>query len=55
LRFERRYLKENTVARLKSNILAPQKFWAGYANESLYRCITCQRYLRSSITCGKAH
>jgi len=23
---------KNTVARLRSNILATQKFWAGYAN-----------------------
>jgi len=28
-----RYLKQNSVIRLKLNILAPQKFWAGYAIE----------------------
>jgi len=28
---ERRYPKQNTVARLKSNILTQKKFWAGYA------------------------
>jgi len=30
-------------------------FWADYAPESLYCCTTCQRCLRSTITCGKAH
>jgi len=30
---ERRYLKQNTVASLKSNILPPQKFLSGYATE----------------------
>jgi len=34
LRFERRYPKQNTVAHLKSNILARQFFWAGYATPS---------------------
>jgi len=29
--FERRYPKQNNVARLKSNILPPKKLWAGYA------------------------
>jgi len=29
--FERRFSKQNSVIRLKSNILAPQNFWAGYA------------------------
>jgi len=29
--FERRFCKQNSVIRLKSNILAPLKFWAGYA------------------------
>jgi len=29
--FESRYPKQNSVIRLKSNILAPQKFWADYA------------------------
>ena len=29
--FERRFSKQNSVIRLKSNILAPPKFWAGYA------------------------
>ena len=31
--FERRCLKQNTVARLKSKIFAPPKFWAGYTTE----------------------
>ena len=29
--FRRKYLKQNTVARLKSNILTHPKFWAGHA------------------------
>jgi len=29
--FERRYPKQNSVIRLKSNILAQKKFWARYA------------------------
>jgi len=29
--FDRRYPKQNTVARLNSNALAPPTFWAGYA------------------------
>ena len=28
--FKWQYLKQNTVARLKSNILAHPKFWAGH-------------------------
>jgi len=31
--FERRFSKQNSVIRLKSNILPPQTFWAGYATE----------------------
>jgi len=31
LGFERRFSKQNSVIRLKSNILAPPKFWAHYA------------------------
>ena len=34
LSFERRFYKQNRVNRLKSNILAPQNFWAGYATGS---------------------
>jgi len=34
--FERRFSKQNSGIRLKSNILAPQKFWAVYATGSLY-------------------
>jgi len=61
LRFERRYPEENTVARLTSNILDCQiswpakNFWAVCATVSLYGCITCQRCLRSTVTCGKTH
>jgi len=33
--FKRQYLKQNTVARLKSNILTHPKFWAGYATAHL--------------------
>ena len=33
LRFEKRYPIQNTVARLKSKILAPPKVWAGYHAE----------------------
>jgi len=29
--FERRFSKQNSDIRLKSNILVPQTFWAGYA------------------------
>jgi len=29
--FERRFSKPNSVIRVKSNILPPQNFWAGYA------------------------
>ena len=29
--FERRFSKQNSVIRPKTNILAPPKFWAGYA------------------------
>jgi len=29
--FKRQYLKQNTVARLKPNILTRPKFWAGHA------------------------
>jgi len=28
--FKRQYLKQNTVARLKSNILTQSRFWAGH-------------------------
>jgi len=28
--FERRFSKQNSVIRLKSNIYAPSNFWAGY-------------------------
>jgi len=45
LPFEKRYPKEYTVARLKSNIWPQNKYWAGSATEPLYRCITCQRCL----------
>jgi len=31
LSFERRFSKQNSVIRLKSNILPPANFWAGYA------------------------
>jgi len=30
--FKRQYLKQNTVDRLKSNILTLPKFWAGHAS-----------------------
>ena len=33
--FERHFSKQNGVIRLKSNILAPPNFWAGYATETL--------------------
>ena len=29
--FKRQYIKQNTVAHLKSNILTHPKFWAGHA------------------------
>jgi len=29
--FESFFSKQNSIIRLQSNILAPQKFWAGYA------------------------
>jgi len=32
--FERRYPKQNIVIHLKSNILVPPNFWAGYATVS---------------------
>jgi len=31
LSFERRFYKQNSVNRLKSNILVSPNFWAGYA------------------------
>ena len=31
--FERHFSKQNSVVRLKSNILPPPKFWAGYATD----------------------
>jgi len=31
LSFERRFYKQNSVNRLKSNILVHPEFWAGYA------------------------
>jgi len=31
--FERRFSQQNSVIRLKSNILAPTNFWAGYATD----------------------
>jgi len=34
--FEREYLKQNTVARLKSNILTHPKFWAGFATAPVF-------------------
>jgi len=34
--FEKRFSKQNSVIRLKSNILAPQSFPAGYATDSDY-------------------
>jgi len=45
--FEKRYPKENTVARLKSNILAPQIFGLATPMSHCigYHCITCQRCL----------
>jgi len=39
--FERRFSKQNSVIRLKSNILATPKFWAGYASVC-YHCRTGQ-------------
>ena len=33
LYFERLFSQQNNVIRLKSNILAPPNFWAGYATE----------------------
>ena len=29
--FEKRFSKQNSAIRLKSNIVTPQNFWAGYA------------------------
>ena len=54
-RFEKQYPQKYIAASLKENILATPKIWDCYATESLYRCITCQRYLRSTVTRGKAH
>ena len=60
-RSQMKYPKKNTVAALKSNMLvlpnflARKKCWASHATESLYCCITCQRRLRSAVTCAKAH
>jgi len=34
--FERRYPKQNNVILLKSNILASQYFWAGYATGTMH-------------------
>jgi len=34
--FEREYLKQNTVARLKSNILTHPKFCAGFATAPVF-------------------
>ena len=44
--FERRFSKQNSVIRLKSNILPPlQNFWAGYATEPTLSCwwMDCKR------------
>jgi len=42
LYFERRFSKQNSVIRLKSNFWPPQKFWAGYATGfglNFYTCV----------------
>jgi len=39
--FERRFSKQNSVIRLKSNILALPNFWAGYATEHRHSKTTC--------------
>jgi len=36
--FERRFSKQNSVIRLKSYILPPPKFWAGYATGHQVQC-----------------
>jgi len=35
--FKREYLKQNTVARLKSNILTHPKFWASLATAHVFK------------------
>jgi len=41
LSFERQYPKQNRVIRVKSNILPPPSFWAGYATGSLSTFCDC--------------
>jgi len=41
---EKRFSKQNSVIRLKSNIGAPQNFWAGYATAVDLTQIEPQRY-----------
>ena len=36
-----RFSKQNSVIRLKSNILPPQNFWAGYATGLVLNTILC--------------
>ena len=53
---ERRYPKQNSVIRRKSNILAPPNFWAGCAGEYIAYPLTPEvtivtRYLWQSVSC----
>jgi len=50
--FERRYLKQNTVARLKSSILPPPNVWADYAT-GVWHCIRAGVKLR--IACSSQY
>ena len=48
--FERRFSKQNSVIRLKSNILPPPKFWAGYVTATSCYLGSRFSYLRNVVT-----
>jgi len=44
--FESRFSEQNSVIRLKSNILALPNFWAGYATVSNVDCCSCKLHFK---------
>jgi len=52
--FERRYHKQNSVIRLKSNILAPPNFWAGlrYYLQGLVAKLASECFYWWSLSCN---
>jgi len=57
--FERRFSKQNSVIRLKSNILGPPNFWAGYTTvanlSSPKKARSCPKKASESQIAGLRH